>query len=64
LDIDYRKATEFGNLDLFDLTDSDEEGINPDKRIKLPGTRHTNLSERALKPTVLVTKIAFSPTGK
>nr|CAD2202339.1 unnamed protein product [Meloidogyne enterolobii] len=63
LDINYRKMTEFGNLDLFDLTDSDEEETNPKKRIRLPGTKHTDLSERAVRPTISMSKIAFSPNG-
>ncbi|CAK5076886.1 unnamed protein product [Meloidogyne enterolobii] len=63
LDINYRKMTEFGNLDLFDLTDSDEEETNPKKKIRLPGTKHTDLSERAVRPTISMSKNAFSPNG-
>ena len=63
LDVDFRKATEFGNLDLFDLSDSEEEERNPEKKIRLPGTKHTDLGERAIKPIVAVSKIAYSPTG-
>lgn len=63
LDINFRKMTEFGNLDLFDLTDSDEEETNPQKKIRLPGTKHTDLSERAVRPTISLSKIAFSPNG-
>jgi hypothetical protein len=61
--MNYRNMTEFGNLDLFDLSDSDEEETNPEKKIRLPGTRHTDLSERIVRPAVLITKLAFSPTG-
>ncbi|KAF7630903.1 hypothetical protein Mgra_00008824 [Meloidogyne graminicola] len=63
LENNYRKMTEFGNLDLFDLTDSDEEETNKQKKIRLPGTRHTDLSERFIRPTILMSKVVFSPTG-
>ena len=62
-DVDYRKMTEFGNLHLFDLTDSDEEQDPRERQIKLPGTRHTNHSERAVDLSILISGMAFSPTG-
>ena len=55
--------TEFGNLDLFDLSDSDEEETNPQKKIRFPGTRHTDLSERAVRPIISMSKVVFSPNG-
>lgn len=62
-DYDYRKMTEFGHLDLFDLSDSEDETKRADKKIPLPGTRHTDLSERGVNPIICATCLAFSPTG-
>ncbi|KAI1729223.1 WD domain, g-beta repeat domain-containing protein [Ditylenchus destructor] len=64
LDVDYRKFTEFGNVDLFDCSDSEDENARVDKKLKLPGTRHTDLSERSVKPSIRVNKMEFSPTGR
>lgn len=55
--------TEFGNLHLFDLTDSDEDEKPQEKQIKLPGTRHINHSERSVDLSILISRLAFSPTG-
>lgn len=53
--------TEFGNMELFDVSD-DEEGRFK-KRIRLPGTAHSDLSERSAKPVMRVTDLSFNPTG-
>ncbi|KAL3068399.1 hypothetical protein niasHT_030690 [Heterodera trifolii] len=62
-DINSRRQTEFGNIDLFDISDSEDERQNPRKAIKLPGTRHTDMAERAIHQPVTVTKMGFCPTG-
>ncbi|KAK0416786.1 hypothetical protein QR680_012686 [Steinernema hermaphroditum] len=62
LDVNFRKLTEFGNMDLFDNSDSEDEYSK--KKIKLPGTRHSDLSERMAKPVMKVNAINFNPTGK
>uniref|UniRef100_A0A183C2F9 WD_REPEATS_REGION domain-containing protein n=1 Tax=Globodera pallida TaxID=36090 RepID=A0A183C2F9_GLOPA len=62
-DINSRRQTEFGNIDLFDLSDSEEDERNPRKTIRLPGTRHTDLAERAIHQPISVVKAAFCPTG-
>lgn len=66
LDVDYRKLTEFGNIDLFDLSDSDEDDAirRSNKKLKLPGTTHGDQGERTMCPTVQVDRIAFNPTGR
>ncbi|KHN84752.1 Periodic tryptophan protein 2 -like protein, partial [Toxocara canis] len=63
LDINRRNLSEFGNMSLIDASDSDDE---PDgrKRIKLAGTRHSDLAERCAKPEMRVQHIGFSPTGR
>lgn len=50
-------------MDLFDCSDSEDENARVDKKLKLPGTRHTDLSERSVKPSIRVNKMEFSPTG-
>lgn len=47
---------------LIDASDSEEEADNK-KRIKLPGTRHSDLAERSARPVMRVVDISFSPTG-
>uniref|UniRef100_A0A915PYK6 Small-subunit processome Utp12 domain-containing protein n=1 Tax=Setaria digitata TaxID=48799 RepID=A0A915PYK6_9BILA len=63
MDINRRNYSEFGNMMLIDANDSEEE---PDgkKRIKLPGTRHSDFSERSFRPEMRVEDINFSPTGR
>ncbi|MCP9257542.1 hypothetical protein DINM_000890 [Dirofilaria immitis] len=63
MDINRRNFSEFGNMMLIDATDSEEE---PDgkKHIKLPGTRHSDLSERSSRPEMRVVDINFSPAGR
>ncbi|TKR77582.1 hypothetical protein L596_018524 [Steinernema carpocapsae] len=62
LDVNFRKLTEYGNMELFDGSDSEDE--NGRKRIKLPGTRHSDLSERVAKPVMKVNALHFNPTGR
>lgn len=47
---------------LIDASDSEEEADGK-KRIKLPGTRHSDLSERCSRPEMRVEDINFSPAG-
>ncbi|VDL79300.1 unnamed protein product [Nippostrongylus brasiliensis] len=63
LDVNRRNFTEFGNMELFDFSDSDHE---PDgkRAIRLPGSKHFDLGERSAKPQVLVYAVAFCPTGR
>lgn len=63
--MDYRKFTEFGNINLFDCSDSeaDEDEKKAQKKLKLPGTKHSDLSERIACPSIQVERIAFNPTG-
>ncbi|CAG9530253.1 unnamed protein product [Cercopithifilaria johnstoni] len=63
MDINRRKFTEFGNMMLIDASDSEEEADGK-KRIKLPGTRHSDLSERCSRPEMRVEDISFSPAGR
>lgn len=66
MDIDYRKYTEFGNIDLIDYTDSeaDENEKKSYRKLKLPGTKHSDLSEREACTSIYVERISFNPTGK
>jgi len=64
LDVDYRKFTEFGNVELFDLSDSEDEVDKERKRLKLPGTKHSDLSERSIRPSINISKLTFSPNGR
>lgn len=64
LDVDYRKFTEFGNVELFDLSDSEDEVDKERKRLKLPGTKHSDLSERSVRPSINISKLTFSPNGE
>uniref|UniRef100_A0A1I8EA68 U3 snoRNP-associated protein Utp1 n=1 Tax=Wuchereria bancrofti TaxID=6293 RepID=A0A1I8EA68_WUCBA len=63
LDINRRNFSEFGNMMLIDASDSEEE-TDGRKRIKLPGTRHSDLSERSGRPEMRVEDINFSPAGR
>uniref|UniRef100_A0A0R3RJZ7 WD_REPEATS_REGION domain-containing protein n=1 Tax=Elaeophora elaphi TaxID=1147741 RepID=A0A0R3RJZ7_9BILA len=63
MDINRRNFSEFGNMMLIDASDSDEEADGK-KRIKLPGTRHSDLSERFSRPEMRVEDINFSPAGR
>lgn len=66
MDIDYRKITEFGNIDLFECSDSEEDvdERKKNRRLKLAGTRHGDMSERSMKPSMFITQMNFNPTGK
>lgn len=63
LDIDRRNFSEFGNMSLIDASDSEEERDGR-KRIKLAGTRHSDMAERKLRPEMRVNCMDFSPTGR
>lgn len=62
MDINRRYFSEFGNMILIDASDSEEE-TDGKKLIKLPGTRHSDLSERCSRPEMRVEDINFSPAG-
>lgn len=47
---------------LIDASDSEDEA-GCKKRIKLAGTRHSDLAERSAKPEIRVQSLNFSPTG-
>jgi len=64
LDVDYRKMSEFGNMELFDLSGSDEDEDRDRKRLKLPGTKQSDLSERSARPSINISQMRFSPTGR
>lgn len=49
-------------MELIDDSDSDQED-NFKKRIKLAGTKHSDLAERRSRPEMRVRSISFSPTG-
>lgn len=63
-DIDYRKITEFGNLNNFDLSESDEEKQNGANRLQLPGAQYKDFSKRLVNYEILIRKLVFSPTGQ
>lgn len=62
-DINRRKFSEFGNVMLIDASDSEEEADGK-KRLKLPGTRHSDLAERSARPELRVFDINFAPTDR
>lgn len=61
-DIDRRKMTEFGNLALVDDDDSDDDGGK--RKIKLPGVRSGDHSQRICRPEIRVGDVQFSPAGR
>uniref|UniRef100_A0A914DMK3 Small-subunit processome Utp12 domain-containing protein n=1 Tax=Acrobeloides nanus TaxID=290746 RepID=A0A914DMK3_9BILA len=63
LDIDYRKLSEFGSLDLIDASDSEDED-RLKKKIKLAGTAHSDIGERSAMPVVKINALDFNPTGR
>ncbi|MFH4983273.1 hypothetical protein AB6A40_009982 [Gnathostoma spinigerum] len=62
-DINRRQFSEFGNMALIDVSDSEEE-VDGKKRIKIAGTRHSDLGERSARPVMRVLDLHFSPTGR
>lgn len=64
LDFNRRNFTDFGNMQLVDT--SDEEDDEPDNKmlIKLPGTKNFDLGERRSRPEVNVYEVAYCPTGR
>ncbi|CAB3401985.1 unnamed protein product [Caenorhabditis bovis] len=63
MDVNRRNFTEFGNIQLIDTSDDEDEDSNK-KAIKLPGTKHFDLGERRSKPEVSVFAVAYCPTGR
>ncbi|CAI2348929.1 unnamed protein product [Caenorhabditis sp. 36 PRJEB53466] len=63
LDINRRNITEFGNMNLIDTSDEEDE---PDNKmaIKLPGTKNFDLGERRAKLEVNVYEVTYCPTGR
>ncbi|KAK6026701.1 DEAD/DEAH box helicase [Ostertagia ostertagi] len=63
LDVNRRNFTEFGNMALFDSSDSETE---PDgkRAIRLPGSKHFDLGERSARPQVAVYAVTYCPTGR
>ena len=64
LDFNRRNFTEFGNMQLVDT--SDEEDDEPDNKmtIKLPGTKNFDLGERRSRPEVNIYEVTYCPTGR
>jgi len=64
LDIDYRKITEFGNMELFESSDEENEHFygSLKRKPKLAGTTHSDMSERAYKKVMKVNSVDFNPT--
>ncbi|VDO26263.1 unnamed protein product [Haemonchus placei] len=63
LDVNRRNYTEFGNMALYDSSDSETE---PDgkRAIRLPGSKHFDLGERSARPQIAVYAVTFCPTGR
>uniref|UniRef100_A0A0N5AL32 WD_REPEATS_REGION domain-containing protein n=1 Tax=Syphacia muris TaxID=451379 RepID=A0A0N5AL32_9BILA len=61
-DINRRNFSEFGNMNLVDTSDSEDE--NGKKRIKLAGIQNNDLSERKYHPEMRVCRMDFSPAGR
>lgn len=66
LDIDYRKITEFGNMELFESSDEENDHYpgSMKRKPKLAGTTHTDMSERLYKPIMKVNSVDFNPTNR
>uniref|UniRef100_A0AC35G765 Periodic tryptophan protein 2 n=1 Tax=Panagrolaimus sp. PS1159 TaxID=55785 RepID=A0AC35G765_9BILA len=66
LDIDYRKISEFGNLELFESSDEENDHIpgTIKRKTKLPGTSSTDMGERSYKPVMRVNAVDFNPTNR
>uniref|UniRef100_A0A7E4W0M8 Utp12 domain-containing protein n=1 Tax=Panagrellus redivivus TaxID=6233 RepID=A0A7E4W0M8_PANRE len=64
LDIDYRKITEFGNLENFESSDEENDHLpgSRKRRTKLPGTEKSDNGERSFMPVMRVNAIDFNPT--
>ena len=58
--LDRRKMTEFGNIDLVELTAEDERN----SKISLPGVVKGDFSSRSFKPEIQTTCVRFSPTSR
>ncbi|CAJ0561664.1 unnamed protein product, partial [Mesorhabditis spiculigera] len=62
-DINRRNFSEFGNMQLCDDSDSDDDQAAK-KQLKLPGTVHSDKGERSAKPQIAVHNLSFCPTGR
>ncbi|VDP09501.1 unnamed protein product [Soboliphyme baturini] len=60
-DVDMRKMSEFGNIELIDASDDDE--LTNKSAIKLPGVRKEDIGIRSARPEVRIYSVQFSPTG-
>lgn len=63
MDINRRNFSEFGNMQLIDTSDSEEENDGK-KAIKLAGTKNGDKGERKGRPLIEVNYVAFCPTGE
>ncbi|GMT18851.1 hypothetical protein PFISCL1PPCAC_10148, partial [Pristionchus fissidentatus] len=63
MDINRRNFSEFGNMQLIDTSDSEEE-LDGKKAVKLAGTRNGDKGERKGRPLIEVNYLAFCPTGR
>ncbi|CAD6188182.1 unnamed protein product [Caenorhabditis auriculariae] len=63
LDVNRRNFTEFGNMELVDTSDEEEERGNK-KAIQLPGTKNFDLGERRSHPEMSVFAVTYCPTGR
>ncbi|KAF8356521.1 hypothetical protein PRIPAC_91516 [Pristionchus pacificus] len=63
MDINRRNFSEFGNMQLIDTSDSEEENDGK-KAIKLAGTKNGDKGERKGRPLIEVNYVAFCPTGR
>ncbi|ULU10048.1 hypothetical protein L3Y34_014411 [Caenorhabditis briggsae] len=65
LDFNRRNFTEFGNMQLVDTSDENEDDEPNNKMaIKLPGTKNFDLGERRSRPEVNIYEVTFCPTGR
>lgn len=65
LDFNRRNFTEFGNMQLVDTSDEEDE-LEPNNKmsIKLPGTKNFDLGERRARPEVNIYEVTYCPTGR
>uniref|UniRef100_A0A0N4ZU49 RNA-splicing ligase RtcB homolog n=1 Tax=Parastrongyloides trichosuri TaxID=131310 RepID=A0A0N4ZU49_PARTI len=64
-DINYKQLSEFGNLDLVELSsDEDDDDLGQKKKMALAGSKISDKSERSFKPTMRANAISFSPTAR
>lgn len=63
-DINRRNITEFGNMQLIDTSDEEDDEPNNKMAIKLPGTKNFDLGERRARPEINVYEVSYCPTGR